>query len=229
LLKRVRALTGWLSTSWEHTNGSLGCVYAPWDAETILSWGGRQVGHDGRRPVAMCVHYAAAFVSCAQAVGIPARCAVLWNEPNGHRGHFVSEVWFADLAKWVMVDPNLDAIFWQDGVPMSLPEIQKAGANLAHLVEWGAGTAYQRQNPRLTAWPEEAYLSGACFHHRSAWWRADLLSHPEFSPPGHGSTSYCEAGLVWEQRDLERGLGMFPFFGSDAYFEAPPIPFEESS
>jgi hypothetical protein len=110
---------------------------------------------------------------------------------------------------------------------MSLPEIQKAGDGLAGLVEWGPGIDFQRQNPRIAPWLEETYLSGVCFHYRSTWWRADLLSHPEFSPPGHGSTSYCETGLVWEQRDLERGLGMFPYFGDDRYFQAPPTPFEE--
>jgi hypothetical protein len=52
-------------------------------------------------------------------------------------------------------------------------------------------------------------------------WRADLLSRPEFSPPGHGATSYCETGLVWEKRDAA-GLGMFPAFAAPAYFDRAP-------
>ena len=54
-------------------------------------------------------------------------------------------------------------------------------------------------------------------------WAADLLSHPEYSPPGHGSLTYCETMLVWEERDLESGFGMFPYFGDADYFDAPPL------
>ena len=90
LLKRVRALSAWLASSWEHTNSMRAAQYGPWDAETILAWGAAQDGHNGKRPVVMCVHYAAAFVSCAQAVGIPARCAVLTEAVNGSNGHFVT-------------------------------------------------------------------------------------------------------------------------------------------
>ena len=80
LLERIRALSSWLSTSWEHTgpaNPAVSVVYGPWDAETILAWGKARSGHNGYRPMVMCVHYAAAFVSCCQCVGIPARCVVV--------------------------------------------------------------------------------------------------------------------------------------------------------
>jgi hypothetical protein len=218
----VRALTGWLSTSWEYTNSAMAAQYAPWDAETILAWGKAQAGHHGRRPIVMCVHYAAAFSSCCQAAGIPTRCAILWDKMNGSDGHFVAEVWFEEYDKWVMVDPNLDAIFWRNGKPLSLPEIRAAGEDLVDLVEWGPGTAFQRQSACLAAWLEDAYLNGVCFRHRSVWWRADLLARPELSPPGHGSLAYCETGLIWEQRDLTEGFGMFPFFANAAFFDEPP-------
>ena len=58
----------------------------------------------------MCVHYAVAFVSCCQALGIPARCAAVTGALNSGPGHFVAEVWFEDYAKWVVVDPNTDAL-----------------------------------------------------------------------------------------------------------------------
>src|ERR1051325_4034719 len=61
LLKRVRALTGWLSTSWTHTGAHLATQYAPWDAETILAWGKSRRGQHGQLPIVMCVHYAVAF------------------------------------------------------------------------------------------------------------------------------------------------------------------------
>lgn len=222
LLGRVRALTGWISTSWEHRHSGRAAQYAPWDAATILAWGQAGVGHNGQVPIVMCVHYAVAFVSCCQAVGIPARCAVLWGSLNGFDGHFVAEVWFPGHGKWVMVDPNLDAIFWREGVPLSITEIQRAGETLGDLVEWGPGIDFQRRNPTMAEWLETHYLNGVCFRHRAIWPRADFLAHPEESPPGHGSTSYCETALVWETRDRERGFGMFPFFAEPAYFDAPP-------
>jgi hypothetical protein len=63
---------------------------------------------------------------------------------------------------------------------------------------------------------------GVCFRHRSLWPRADFLSHPEWSPPGHGALVYCETGFVWETRDRERGFGMFPYFADPGYFDAAP-------
>ena len=221
LLGRVRALSTWLSSSWEHTASNRAAQYTPWDAGTIVSWGSRRSGHDGQRPIAMCVHYAAAFVSFCQALGIPARCAVLIGTPNGFDGHFVAEVWFEEFGKWVMVDPNSDAICWRGAQPLSIPEIQEAGDKVADLIEWGPGSDYQRTFPHMVEWLRDNLEQGVCFRHRSVWHRADLISRPELSPPGHGSVSYCETGLVWETRDKER-FGMFPLFGEPAYFEAPP-------
>lgn len=220
LFDRVRVLTRWLSSSWEHT--AYAAQYAPWDAETILAWGKARSGHAGQLPVVMCVHYAVAFVSCCQAAGIPARCAILKGTPHGEDGHFVAEVWSEEHGKWVMVDPNLDAILWKNGVPLSMTEVQEAGSDLSDLIEWGPGIEYQRKNPRIGEWLDEVYLQGICFRHRSIWPRSDLLSRPELSPPDHGSIAYCETNIVWERRDLQRGMGMFRYFGDSLYFDAPP-------
>ena len=222
LLTRVRALTSWLSSSWEHTNSNRAAQYGPWDAETILAWGKARSGHNGQVPIVMCVHYAVAFVSCCQAAGIPARAAVFMGTVNGSDGHFVAEVWFEEYAKWVMVDPNLDAILWKEGVPLSVTEIQQAGSDLSELIQWGPGIEFQRRNPIITDWIQDIYLPGICFRHRSMWPRADFLSHPELTPPGHGSIAYCETNLVWEKDELPRGFGMFPYFADPAYFDAPP-------
>jgi hypothetical protein len=222
LMDRVRALTSWLSTSWEHTGSALASQYAPWDAPTILAWGSARAGHAGQRPIAMCVHYAVSFVSACQAAGIAARCAPITGAINGFDGHFVAEVWFDEYGKWVAVDPNVDAVFWRDNTPLSLPEIQGIQGDLGPCVEWGPGSGFQRRNPRLAAWLETTYLPGHCFRHRSVWPRADFLTHPELTPPGHGTTPYCETALVWEARDRARGFGMFPFFAPPSYFVAPP-------
>lgn len=223
LIKRVRALSSYLASSWEHTGSARAEQYAPWDAETLLAWAPGQIGHNGKRPVAMCVHYAAAFVSCAQAIGIPARCAVLTEAVNSFNGHFVAEVWFDHLDKWVVVDPNTDALFIENGKPMSMGEIQAAGKNLKTHIEYGRGTEFQRTFPHIVEFMRENLEKGVCFQHRSVWYRSDLLGHPEFSPPAHGSLSYCETGLVWEHRDRGEGFGMFPYFGNEDYFNAAPI------
>jgi hypothetical protein len=222
LLTRVRTLSSWLASSWEHTSSARATQNTPWDAETILAWGSSQCGHSGQRPIAMCVHYGVALVSFCQALGIPARCAVLMGTPNGFDGHFVAEVWFEEYGKWVMVDPNADAICWKDGKPLSIPEIQQAGDDLRGVIEWGPGSNFQRTFPHMVEFIQENLEKGVCFRHRSVWHRADLISHPELSPPGHGSVSYCETGLVWEKRDLGN-FGMFPLFAEPEYFDAPPV------
>ncbi len=223
ILARARALSTWLASSWEHTGSGRAEQYAPWDAETLLAWAPGQKGHNGKRPIAMCVHYAAALVSAAQAAGMAARCAVLTEAVNGMAGHFVGEVWEPDLGKWVVVDPNADAMFVQGGEPMSMTQIQQAGAGIGDLIEWGPGTEFQLTFPHIVEFAENNLKQGLCFQHRSVWHRADLLTSPWLSPPGHGSLSYCETGLVWEQRDLARGFGMFPAFADAAWFDAAPV------
>ena len=219
---QVRELSSWLASSWEHSGSGRATVYAPWDAETILAWGGGRRGHNDERPIAMCVHYAVAFVSACQALRIPARCAVLMGTPNSYDGHFVTEVWFEEYRKWVMVDPNSDAILFCDGQPLSIPEIQELGDGLEPYVEWGSGTRYQRTFSHMRDFIRNNLLQGVCFRYRSIWPRTDFLSHPEHSPPGHGSVSYCETDLVWTEKDVDNGFGMFRYFAPHAYFTAPP-------
>lgn len=219
---QVRELSSWLASSWEHSGSRRTTVYAPWDAETILAWGASQRGHNDEPPVAMCVHYAVAFVSACQVLRIPARCAVLMGTPNGYDGHFVAEVWFEEYRKWVMVDPNTDAILFRNGRPLSVEEIQGLGDGLEPYVEWGRGTRFQRTFSHMRHFIRDNLLRGVCFRHRSVWPRTDFLSRPEHSPPGHGSVSYCETDLVWKETDLEAGFAMFSFFAPADYFTAPP-------
>lgn len=223
LMERVRALTYWLSTSWQHADSSKALQYAPWDAETILSWGRVRTGHDGRAPIVMCVHYGAAFVSCAQAAGIPARAVVSGDTLNGYSGHFTAEVWFEEYRKWVLVDANLDAIFFRAGVPLSVREIQEAGGDLGSLVQWGRGTEYQRRYPHIEAFVLDNYLKGVWIRNRANWDRADFLSRPDLTPPGHGMAGYSETSLVWDASLRTRGFGMFPYFGDRNYFESAPV------
>jgi transglutaminase-like putative cysteine protease len=225
-LERVRRLMSWVSTRWEYRNTSNGTQYAPWDAETIIAWGQAARGHNSREPVVMCVQYAVTLVSCCLAVGIPARPAVFTGAINGFNGHFTGEVWCEEYGKWVMVDPTLDAVLFKGDQPLSVNEIQQAGDDLAGLVRFGPGNAFQITNPLISGWIPENLEKGICFRHRSLWPRTDFLEHPELTPPGHGETAYSETNLVWEQKDLSDGFGMFPYFGDEAYFAAPPQGFQ---
>jgi transglutaminase-like putative cysteine protease len=222
-MERVRALTAWISSSWEYRNSGQAAQYAPWDPQTILAWGQSQSGHDGRLPMVMCVHYAVTMIAACQAAGLAARPAVFTGEINGFTGHFTTEVWFPEHRKWVFVDPNLDAVLCDGPVPMSVNEIQAAGNDLTPFVQWGPGTAFQRRNPAMDGWIRDIFLPSRWSAHRAVWPRTDFYSHPEFSPPGHGATAYCETSLVWEKKDLDQGFGMFPNFGSSNYFDAPPV------
>ncbi len=222
LMERVRALTHWISTSWQHTDSSKAQQYAPWDAETALSWGRVRTGHDGHVPIVMCVHYGAAFVSGAQAAGFPARAVVSADTLNGYGGHFTTEVWFDEYRKWVLVDPNLDVIFYRGDVPLSVREIQEAGADLGGLIRWGRGSEFQRRYPHIEAFVADNYVRGAWIRSRANWARADFLTRPDLTPPGHGMAAYSETSLVWTADLRSRGFGMFPYFGDRDYFESPP-------
>ena len=187
ILDRVRALTTWLASSWEHANSAVAMQFAPWDAETVLDWGAAQRGHNGQRPIVHCVHFSSTFVSCCQAVGIPARGAVFTNQqPDGWFGHFTAEFWSDEHEKWVMVDPQIDALFVDNGEPMSVNEVQAARSELSKYTEFGPGTNEQRKNPRLYDFIDVGYPVGRSFKHRSVWYRSDLLTHPEYSPPPTG-------------------------------------------
>lgn len=223
LLDRIRALTTWLSTSWAHENSYSASLYAPWDAETILAWGRVRLGHDQRLPITMCVQYGVAFVSACMAARIPARCLVGAKEQNSGAGHFLAEVWFAEHRKWGVVDPNLDVIYIQNGAPVTVEELRAARSEAGKLAVYGPGIAFQRRFPHIDLLIEGEFGQGATWaYHRSLWPRADFLSHPELTPPGHGVTAYCETNLVWERKDLDEGFDMFPYYGDEAYFHAPP-------
>ena len=225
-LERVRRLMSWVCTRWEYRNDSNGTQYAPWDAETIIAWGNASRGHDGRVPVVMCVQYAVTLVSFCSALGILARPAVFTGAINGFNGHFTAEVWCPEHTKWVMVDPTLDAILFKGERPLSVSEIQEAAdGDLTPFIRFGPGNAFQMRNPLISNWIPTNFAKGICFRHRSVWPRADFLEHPELTPPGHGESAYGETNLVWEQKDLSKGFGMFPHFGERSYFDAAPDQF----
>ena len=224
-LERLRAISTWLASSWEHTPATpdLGVINSPWDPETVLAWAPGQCGHNGLRPTANCIFYGVAFANTAQAIGVPARCAIFAGKPGKADGHFTAEYWSDEHHKWAMVDPNFDDFFIRDGVPLSVSELQKLGSDLEDVTARGPGAESQRPNQRVHRWFDSHERRARSLEFRTAWYRADQLTRPEFSPPAHGGGgAYTETGIVWEERDKDT-WPMFPLFGSPDYFDAPPI------
>jgi len=224
ILKRVRALSTWIANSWEHTAAGpgLGTVPMPWDPETIHAWASMEKGHAGQRPIANCIFYGVTFAAACQALGIPARCSIFSDKPAGGGGHFTAEYWSNEHEKWCMVDPNFDAMFLRNGVPLSVTELQDTRKTVNDVTEYGPGAERHRQNPRTMYWFDDGSRRARSINHRSVWYRSDILSHPEFNPAAHGAgVMYSETGIVWEQRDMET-WPMFPYFGDRDYFDAPP-------
>lgn len=217
----VRILSTWVAKSWTYRNTSEALQYAPWDPVTILQWGETQRGHGGNLPVVMCVHYSIVLVAACQALGIPARSAVLTGTINGFNGHFVTEVWMERWRRWVMVDPTYDVIIDGPDGPADIRTIRALG-NLAEYVSAGEGIAALMSTVAGREWFDDVFLPGLCFQNRSVWPRSDFLSRPDVTPPGHGTSSYSELELVWERSSLDRGFGMFQFFADDDWFDAPP-------
>lgn len=219
-LDRVRCLCTWTCNRWEYRCSAPG--YAPWDAETIMAWGQAQRGAGGLPPSVMCVHFGVTLVTACMAAGIPARCAVFADRINGTHGHFATEIWFEALKKWVFVDPTIDAILFDGDTPLSVKEIQQIGGSLASRARWGLGRWLQDRNPFIPEWIERVLDPGVCFGSRAIWQRTDFFSHPELTPPWHGTMAYCETGIVIEKDDLLRGFGMFPWQMTSQAFDLPP-------
>jgi hypothetical protein len=187
-----------------------------------MAWGQAQKGAGGLKPIVMCVHFGVALVTACQSIGIPARCAIFSDSINGTHGHFATETWFEHLKKWVFVDPTLDAILFEKDVPLSVKEIQQLGGGLASRVRWGLGRKFQDSNPFIAQWVDQVFDPGICFNSRTIWSRADFFSHPELTPPWHGVAAYSETGIVIENDDLTRDLGMFPLHLDSQEFDLPP-------
>ena len=222
---RLRSISTWLASSWEHSpwRPDLGVINTPWDPETILQWAPGQCGHNGLRPVANCIFYGVAFANAAQAIGVPARCAIFAGQPGEAHGHFTAEWWSSEHKKWAMVDPNFDAMFFSNRVPLSTKELQQLSPEELHAVTvHGPGLASQNRNDRVTHWGIDGVRRALSLQYRSVWYRSDQLSHPEFNPPAHGGgTAYTETGIVWEKGG-ESTWGMFSLFGDQEYFDSAP-------
>jgi len=118
--EKLRLLTHWVSTRWEHSPNQMASKSDPL---TIL----REAQKGGRF---ICREYAIVMAGVAAAYGMPARVVNLLPRDVETRSeaHSVAEVWLDDYRKWVLADGQYGAIGELDGIPLSGIEIQAAFA-----------------------------------------------------------------------------------------------------
>jgi len=201
-LERAVRLRSWVNAQWTH---GIPLAYPPYDSLVILerARGGEQF---------LCMHYAVVLVQCCLALGIQARVV------NLHRGvadtypigdeaavepavdeHVISEVYCSDARRWVVMDPDFDCHFEQNGEPLSAWEIHRAylfGEQLVAVKGPGAAPydallAGDRAGPLLGAeradesakgeWYERTLAS--YYAHVSLLMRNDFLSDPDGPVP----------------------------------------------
>jgi hypothetical protein len=223
--QRARALATWVC-SWslyrmDRARKHQIAEYCPWEPLTIRAWLKADFGQYQANPVAFCVHYGAAFVSLALALGLPARCVcgtggTLERGP----GHFIAEVWIEKWRKWCYLDPMCDFAFLRNSVPLSTAELAEQPA--LRLLGWlSRGPGFFRL-PRPTRMMfKSAFGTGICFRHWALWPRNDFLSHPELTPPSHGAVYYCETDWLWAKTG-RASQGMFPWHVPADLLAKPP-------
>jgi hypothetical protein len=118
---RLRRLTQWVSTRWQHSPNQMASKADPL---TIL----REAQKGGRF---ICRDYAIVLAGVANAYGMPARVLNLLPRDVETRSeaHSVAEVWLEQFHKWVLADGQYGAIGELDGVPLSGIELQAALAS----------------------------------------------------------------------------------------------------
>jgi len=116
--ERLRRLTHWVSTRWEHSPNQMASKSDPL---TIL----REAQKGGRF---ICREYAIVMAGVAAAYGMPARVVNLMPREVETRSeaHSAAEVWLDEFGKWVLADGQYGAIGELDGVPLSGIEFQAA-------------------------------------------------------------------------------------------------------
>jgi hypothetical protein len=117
---RLRRLTEWISTRWQHSPDQMA---SKGDPLTIL----REAQKGGRF---ICREYAIALSGVAKAYGMPARVLNLLPRDVETRSeaHSVAEVWLEQFHKWVLADGQYGAIGELKGVPLGGIELQAAFA-----------------------------------------------------------------------------------------------------
>ena len=118
--EKVRAVSRWVRTRWEHNGSNM--PEKP-DPLSIL-----EEAKQGKR--FRCVEYSAVLAAALNAVGVRARVLSLLTEDVETResgaAHVVAEAYLSDRKKWVMVDGQYDVIPTRKGKPLGAVEFQRA-------------------------------------------------------------------------------------------------------
>jgi hypothetical protein len=204
-------LRHWLAAQWVHHAGE--AVYAPWEPATIMDWSHRGDRAWDRPVTAMCVHFGAAFVALAAALGHVARCAAVADALNSPNGHFVAEVFDAARQQWVLHDPNLDLHYELDGRPLALVDLAdrvRQGLDCTRLAQ--TGPAFDSLPPHLHRLTGEFLLTGRSYRHVALWRRNDFISDPSAAALSHGDLCFNETDLIWYTPDAQARaeVAMFP-------------------
>ncbi|MCX6560835.1 MAG: transglutaminase-like domain-containing protein [Candidatus Aminicenantes bacterium] len=118
--EKLRRLTEWVSTRWQHSSTQTASKIDPLTILREAKAGGRFI----------CRDYAVVLAGVAKAYGMPARVLNLLprDVETGNESHSVAEVWLEPFHKWVLADGQYGVIGELDGVPLSGLELQAAFA-----------------------------------------------------------------------------------------------------
>ena len=122
--------------------------------------------------------------------------------------------------KWCQVDANLDLVYLDGGIPLSVGELHAGGERLAGRAV--AGPAFEDVADWLRQFAREHLLTGEAFRLWAVWPRSDFFGHPECTPPAHGMGAYSEADWVWATAGRPEELGMFPYHADAATLGRQP-------
>lgn len=119
-LERVRDLSHWVHSQWEHDG-----MNDPGQIDVITLLDRVSEGEHFR-----CVEYSLVLTALLEAVNIPGKMLILRTmdvetRPSG-AGHLLVETYLRDLQKWIMVDPQWDVIMLLEGIPLNAVELQQA-------------------------------------------------------------------------------------------------------
>lgn len=119
-IEKVRHIASWVHNLWQHDG-----MNEPKQSDALYILDQVRQGQRFR-----CVEYGIVTTACLNAIGLPSRTLSLKTKnvettPSG-AGHVVMEVFLKDLNKWVMVDPQWDAIPYLENTPLNAVEFQEA-------------------------------------------------------------------------------------------------------
>jgi len=113
---RVRAISGWVKSKWEHDENTSS---EKSDPISILNEAAR--GRNFR-----CVEYAIVVAGALNAIGIPTRVLGLMTKDVETRkasaGHVVAEAYLPDMKQWVMIDGQWDVMPTLNKLPIGAVE-----------------------------------------------------------------------------------------------------------